>query len=85
MIFMNADDIAARKLAAGQRVDITSHFDDGERRASGFAVVPYNIPKGCAAAYFPEANALVPLGSVAERSGTPTSKCIIVSLSPFAS
>ena len=85
VIFMNADDIAARKLAAGQRVDITSHFDDGERRASGFAVVPYNIPKGCAAAYFPEANALVPLGSVAERSGTPTSKCIIVSLSPFAS
>jgi molybdopterin-dependent oxidoreductase alpha subunit len=82
VIFMHADDIAAQKLEAGQRVDITSHFDDGERHARGFAVVPFEIPSGCAAAYFPEANTLVPLGSVAERSGTPTSKCIVISLSP---
>jgi anaerobic selenocysteine-containing dehydrogenase len=84
VIFMNVDDIAAQKLEEGQKVDITSHFDDGERTARGFAVVPYQIPVGCAAAYFPEANSLVPLGSVAERSGTPTSKCIIVSLVPSA-
>ena len=30
-------------------------------------VVPYELPRGCAAAYFPEANALVPLDSVADR------------------
>ena len=84
VIFMNADDIAAQGLEAEQKVDITSHFEDGERHARGFTVVPFNIPNGCAAAYFPEANALVPLGSVAERSGTPTSKCIIVSLTPSA-
>ena len=76
--------IAAQHLEAEQKVDITSYFEDGERHARGFTVVPFNIPNGCAAAYFPEANALVPLGSVAERSGTPTSKCIIVSLTPSA-
>jgi molybdopterin-dependent oxidoreductase alpha subunit len=84
VVFMNADDIAMQELEAEQKVDITSHFDDGERHAKGFTVVPFDIPKGCAAAYFPEANALVPLGSVAERSGTPTSKCIVVSLAPSA-
>jgi molybdopterin-dependent oxidoreductase alpha subunit len=82
VLFMNEADILSRDLEAGQPVDITSHFDDGERSIKGFTVVLYKIPKGCVAAYFPEANALVPLGSVAERSGTPTSKSIIVSLEP---
>ncbi len=80
VVFMNAADIAARGLESGQPVDITSHFDDGEREVAAFAVVPYEIPQGCCAAYFPEANPLVPLGSVARRSGTPTSKCIQVTV-----
>jgi molybdopterin-dependent oxidoreductase alpha subunit len=82
VIFMNANDIADRGLEAGQRVDITSHFEDGERSVSGFTVVPYKIPVDCCAAYFPEANPLIPLSSVAKRSGTPTSKCVIVSVRP---
>ena len=81
VIFMNEGDIERFGLAAGEAVDITSHFDDGERSVEGFAVVPYDIPPDCAAAYFPEANPLVPLGSFAKRSFTPTSKCIIVSVS----
>ncbi|MEQ1644532.1 MAG: molybdopterin dinucleotide binding domain-containing protein, partial [Pyrinomonadaceae bacterium] len=80
VIFMNERNIADLGLIAGGLVDITSHFDDGERRVTGFAVVPYEIPFDCAAAYFPEANPLIPLGSVAKRSGTPTSKCIVVSV-----
>jgi anaerobic selenocysteine-containing dehydrogenase len=82
VLFMNEDDILSQGLEAGQPVDITSHFDDSERSIKGFTIVAYKIPKGCVAAYFPEANALVPLGSVAERSGTPTSKSIVVSLAP---
>ncbi|MEQ1645323.1 MAG: molybdopterin dinucleotide binding domain-containing protein, partial [Pyrinomonadaceae bacterium] len=82
VIFMNEADIAKLNLEAGQIVDITSYFEDGERYAYRFAVVPYPIPAGCAAAYFPEANPLIPLGSVAKRSGTPTSKCVIVSVRP---
>jgi molybdopterin-dependent oxidoreductase alpha subunit len=80
VIFMNADDIAAHGLVPNDRVDITSHWDDGERHVHGFTVIPYKIPQGCVAAYFPEANPLVPLGSFARRSFTPTSKCIIVSI-----
>lgn len=80
VIFMNADDIAEHGLAAGSVVDVTSHFDDGERHIYGFTVVPYEIPRGCAAAYFPEANPLVPLASYADRSLTPTSKSIVVSI-----
>jgi anaerobic selenocysteine-containing dehydrogenase len=80
VIFMNEGDIERFGLEAGDLVDITSHFDDGERSITGFAVVPYDIPADCAAAYFPEANPLVPLGSFAQRSFTPTSKCVIVSV-----
>jgi len=67
-------------LKQGEVVDLTSHFADGERRAERFIVVPYPIPLGCAAAYFPEANPLVPLSSKADRSDTPTSKSIIISI-----
>ena len=82
VVFMNEADIKDLGLEAGQPVDIVSHFDDGEREVRAFAVVPYEIPPGCCAAYFPEANPLVPLGSVARRSGTPTSKCVVVSVKP---
>ncbi len=82
VILMNAEDISAMSLKAGQVVDLTSHFDDGERHADRFIVVPYPIPLGCSAAYFPEANPLVPLKSKADRSDTPTSKSIVISLSP---
>ena len=47
----------------------------------GFRVVPFGVPRRCAAAYFPEANPLVPIGSTAERSNTPTYKSIEVSIS----
>jgi len=46
----------------------------------GFRVVPYDLPRGCAAAYYPEANPLVPVDSVAEKSRTPTYKSIVISL-----
>lgn len=78
VLFVHPDDLAALGLAADERVDVTSVHDDGERRLSGFRVVPYDIPRGCVAAYYPETNPLVPLGSVAEGAGTPTSKAIPV-------
>jgi anaerobic selenocysteine-containing dehydrogenase len=79
---MNTDDIDKLGLKAGQVVDLTSHFKDGERHAYRFAIVEYPIPKGCAAAYFPEANPLVPLESFADKSMTPTSKSLIVTIRP---
>ena len=61
-------------------VDLTSYFKDEKREAKGFLVVAYNIPKQCTATYFPEANVLVPLKSVAKISNTPTSKTVIISI-----
>lgn len=82
VIFLNEADLASRGLLPGQRVDLTSHFQDGTRQAEGFLTVPYDIPQGCAAAYFPETNVLVPIGGVATRSHTPTYKSIHITLRP---
>lgn len=80
VILMNETDIEKRGLRKGEVVDITSYFDDGERYAESFIVVPYPIPRQCAATYFPEANVLVPLKSVAKNSNCPTSKSVIITL-----
>jgi molybdopterin-dependent oxidoreductase alpha subunit len=84
VIFMNEDDIREQALAAGQAVDLTSYFQDQTRIAQRFFVVPYNIPRRCAATYFPEGNVLVPIGSVAETSNTPTSKSVVIRVTPSA-
>jgi hypothetical protein len=52
--------------------------------ARRFLVVPFSIPRRSAATYFPEANVLVPVGSVAEKSNTPASKSVVISLRPSA-
>lgn len=83
--FIHRADRESLGFEAGQRVDIISHWHDGERQVDGFLLVDYDLPRGCLASYFPEANPLVPLDSVAERAGTPTSKSIAVSLRPSAS
>ncbi|MBC8084652.1 MAG: FdhF/YdeP family oxidoreductase, partial [Hymenobacter sp.] len=64
VLFMNAQDIAERGLKAKDLIDITSHFEGEQRTVERFIVVPYDIPKGNVAAYFPEANPLVPITSV---------------------
>ena len=82
VLFANRDDLAMLGFAAGQRVDIASVWDDGvERRVEDFLLVEYDIPRGCLGAYYPETNPLVPLASVADGAGTPTSKSIPVLLS----
>ena len=82
-MFIHADDIRALGFQDGDWVDIRTVWDDGqERRADGFRLVAYDIPRGCLAAYYPETNPLVPLDSYAERARTPTSKAIPVVLHP---
>ena len=82
VILLNPQDIAEFGWSAGQVVDLTSHFEDGERHAKHFIVVPYDIPRRQAATYFPETNVLIPIGSVADRSGTPVSKFVIITVAP---
>lgn len=81
VVLVSPADLAARGLADGDRVDIVSEWGDGvERRMDDVRVVAYPTTPECCAAYYPEANVLVPLDSVAERSNTPTSKSVIVRL-----
>ncbi len=65
----------------GSTVDLVSEWeDDSERAAVDFRIVAYDQPRGCAAAYYPETNPLIPLESKAEGSNTPTSKSVVVRL-----
>ena len=83
VVFIHAEDIRTLGLKDGDWVDIHTVWDDGQqRRADRFKLVPYDIPRGCLAAYYPETNPLVPLSAVAENAGTPTSKSIPVVLVP---
>jgi len=85
VLYMNPEDARAAGLTQGQIVDLTSHFGDGEKRhARHFQIAPYPIARGCTATYFPEGNVLVPIDSVAERSNTPTSKFVVISITPAA-
>ncbi len=83
VVFLNPEDMAERGLGPRQEVDLLGHYNGQVRRAHRFLVVPYDIPRRCAAAYFPETNVLVPVDSVAEGSNTPTSKSIVISLEPI--
>ena len=85
VILMNEEDIQSRHLQAKQLVDLHSHFEGETRTARRFVVVPYPIPPGCTATYFPETNVLVPLGSRADKSRTPTSKSVVITVTPSES
>jgi len=85
VLLMNAEDMVQRGWKARQDVDITSHFNGETRFAESWKLVPYDIPRGNLACYFPEANALVPLHSTADVSNTPTSKWIICTLNASGS
>ena len=80
VILMNEKDMLSNGVENLDVVDITSHFKNKQRTVEKFLVVKYPIPEKCCATYFPETNALVPIGSVAEKSNTPTSKFVIVTI-----
>ena len=74
--------MADRGLKAKDLIDITSHYNGQDRTVEKFVTVPYDIPRGNVSAYFPEANPLIPIGSVAKKSNTPTSKYVRVTVVP---
>ena len=80
VLFMNPADLKSRDLSPLETIDITSHFEGETRVARKFLALPYDIPAGSCAAYFPEANVLVPVRSFADISLTPTSKSVIVTV-----
>ena len=80
VVMVNELDMEANGWKEFDLVNITSHYGGSEISSRGWYVIPYAIPEGNVATYFPEANVLVPLDSVAEGSNTPTSKSIDVTI-----
>jgi molybdopterin-dependent oxidoreductase alpha subunit len=83
VVLISPHDAQRLNLTDASYVDLVSEWTDGiERRAPGFRVVHYPTAHGCAAAYYPETNVLIPLDSTADTSNTPTSKSVVIRLEP---
>ncbi|MBE7199499.1 MAG: FdhF/YdeP family oxidoreductase [Parafilimonas terrae] len=81
VLFAHPDDLAEIRGRLGERVDIVGLHEDGtRRRAEDFRLVPFDMPRGALAGYYPELNVLVPLSTFGEKSDTPTSKSVLVTL-----
>ena len=78
VVFMNINDMERNKYKQGTLIDLVSTYDGVERRAAQFIIVPYNIPIGNIAAYFPETNMIIPYNHFADFSYTPISKSVVV-------
>jgi anaerobic selenocysteine-containing dehydrogenase len=84
-VFLNSDDIRLGGFEEGQMVDLISHFEGEERIARNFRIVTYSIPRRCAATYYPETNVLVAVRNFADKSNTPVSKSVVISIRPAES
>jgi molybdopterin-dependent oxidoreductase alpha subunit len=82
VVLVNSEDLRSLGIESGQTVDIESHFQGETRTARRFTAVAYDIPRGCACTYFPEANVLVPARHVAHTSNTPASKSVVIQIRP---
>lgn len=80
VVFMNPNDIYKLELKKGDKVSLYNNYNNVKRQVDNFSVVPYNIPKGCLATYYPESNPLVPINLTAHLSHTPSSKSIKVKI-----
>jgi molybdopterin-dependent oxidoreductase alpha subunit len=80
VILMNEKDMKTEGLRVQDVVDLSSHFNGVTRTSKRYIVVPYDIPQGDVATYFPEANTLIPIDSFADKSLTPTSKSVVITI-----
>ncbi|WP_234859544.1 FdhF/YdeP family oxidoreductase [Aquimarina aquimarini] len=80
IILMNQSDMDKMSLNKLDVVNLISHYDNKERKAENFLILPYNIPSGNLASYFPETNVLIPYNHYADKSNTPISKSVVVKI-----
>jgi anaerobic selenocysteine-containing dehydrogenase len=80
VVFINQKDMERFGLSKLESVNLVSTYNGERRIVHNFLVVPYDIPVGCVATYFPETNPLVPIHLTAKKSNTPVSKSIIITI-----
>lgn len=74
VVLINPDDMARAGIVAGQRVSLVGDANDGD----GLEVVPFDLPDGSIAGYYPELNPLISLQHHDRKSKTPASKAVPV-------
>jgi anaerobic selenocysteine-containing dehydrogenase len=68
---MNPDDIAEAGLRSGQIISLVGDAgDEVHRQVDGLSVTPFQLPRGCIGAYYPEMNPLVKVWYHDEESKT---------------
>ena len=86
VVLVNRDEMDRLGLSEGQRIGLSCAIEDGiERRVDGLKVIPYDLPPGCVAGYYPELNPLVPLAYHEKNSKTPAYKGTPVRIEAAAS
>lgn len=83
VLFISADEAEKRELRVGDKVNMIALDPDGQRssrRLNNLTIVVYDMAPGSVAAYYPEANVLVPLDSYDTESGIPAYKSIPIAL-----
>ncbi len=80
VVLMNENDMATAGYKSGTVVDLFGEYTGVKRASHKYIVLPFDIPQGCVATYFPEANTLIPIDSFADESGTPTSKSVVITM-----
>lgn len=83
VVFMNKDDMAARGIGHGDGVTLeTVVRATSVARMTRLTAIEHDIAPGSVAAYYPEANVLVPLDWMDEQAGIPAYKSVPVRVLP---
>jgi molybdopterin-dependent oxidoreductase alpha subunit len=84
VLFMNEADLTKSGLSHGDTVCIETALPNAAPRRLTLTAIRYDIAHGCVAAYYPEANGLMPLGVGDMESGTPSYKSTPVRIAKAA-
>ena len=83
LVLMNRADMRSRGITPGSLVDITATSKDGSKRSlTGYRALSYDMPRGCAAGYMPEMNALIGAADYSTQSTQPLMKNVKVRVAP---
>src|SRR3546814_4421476 len=84
IVFINAEDRAARGLDAGVAVALETISADGiARRVEGLTLIDYPMSRGSIAGYYPELNPLLPLDYRSEEHTSELQSLMRISYAVF--
>ncbi|MGO3152380.1 MAG: FdhF/YdeP family oxidoreductase [Galactobacter sp.] len=83
VVFMHQEDMRERGISEGSLVDIVATSLDGSKReVNSYTALKYDTPRGSAAGYMPEMNALIGIEDYSRQSDQPLMKSVEVRITP---